>query len=92
MIPTKATLLSSKLSELQGIWLQPLCQECDRVADLACVVLGFKHGKQARLRDVLGRLKCSVCGTKPSLVKAADQPVPPEHLIGKGTWVIPLVP
>jgi hypothetical protein len=92
MIPTKQTLLNSKLWQLQDIWLQPLCPQCHRIADVACVLLAVKHGKHRMLGDVLPRLKCSVCGTKPSLVKAADQPIPPAHLIGAGQWVVPVLP
>lgn len=92
MVPTRHTLLTSKLSELQEIWLQPQCPGCHRVVDLSCQILALKHGKGALLGDVLGRLKCSVCGAKPSLIKAADQPIPPEHLIGSGQWVVPLAP
>jgi hypothetical protein len=56
------------------------------------VVLGLKFGKQRVLRDVLPRLKCSMCGARPNLVKAADQPIPPMHLIGDGSWVVPVLP
>jgi hypothetical protein len=92
MVPTKHTLLTSRLSQLQDIWLQPLCPSCNRLADVACVVLAMKLGKHRVLKDILPRLKCSVCGAAPSLVKAADQPIPPAHLIGAGTWVVPVLP
>jgi len=52
----------------------------------------MKLGKHRVLKDILPRLKCSVCGASPSLVKAADQPIPPAHLIGAGTWVVPVLP
>jgi len=92
MIPTKETLLRSKLLDLRDIWLQPLCPRCHRTSDMSCVVLSMKLGKHRVLREVLPRLKCSVCGARPNLVKAADQPIPPMHMIGAGTWVVPVLP
>jgi hypothetical protein len=93
MIPTRDTLLTSKLSELPEIWLQPACQSCGRQVNVPCVVLALKHGRGARLADVLAKLRCSMCSGKPSRVKAADAPIPEEHMIAeRGSWVVPLLP
>lgn len=92
MIPTRHTLLVSKLSELQEIWLQPECPGCRRRVNLPCQLLAAKHGARTSLAELLLKLKCSACGRKPAHVNAADAPVMPEHMIGEGTWVVPVLP
>jgi len=62
---------STGLAELAHLWLSIRC-ECRAGGALPLRYLAAAHGWKMPLSDVVGRLKCTNCGQRPSSVELVD--------------------
>ena len=69
----RSAILECKLDDLVAmeLWAWAVCSSCDGNRELVLQLLGASY-PEAKLRDVLPRLRCSSCGGRPSKVVALD--------------------
>jgi len=67
-----AFLLNATLADLSGTWLEIRC--CKGVTYLPLRQLAPSKPENARLREVLARLRCSKCRSRPSMLVLVEDP------------------
>lgn len=72
--PKPRNPLSTRLDALGSCWLE--VSGCCQIVYLPLPLLAKKHGGGLMLRDVLARLRCSKCGSKPSILALVERTEP----------------
>ncbi len=77
---TRHEFMASRLSELEGYWIEVTCPaKCAgggvaRTGGLPCKLLVKRGWGHLFVGEVIARLRCERCGSRPSLVVAMDHP------------------
>jgi hypothetical protein len=65
LIPAPTDALGARLFELAGTSLRIVCGCCTTSGFYPVDAMAAAHGGGLAVRDVLRRLRCTVCGTRP---------------------------
>jgi hypothetical protein len=93
----RETFLRSKVSDLAGYWIEITCPTAcvgggvSRRTGIPCKLLAERGYGNLRVSQLLPKLRCEKCGSKPSLVQALDNPAGPSPQY-PDTWVETLLP
>jgi len=68
-----ALSLDSTLAESAGYWLEIRCA-CGAVSFQPCKLLAKRYAPDLHLNDVLARLRCQQCGSRPATVALVERP------------------
>lgn len=69
---SRETALAMRLGQLGAHWLHVACSGCTKSALVPCRMLATKLGASTQLRDVLPRLHCQDCGSRPKSVELQE--------------------
>ena len=74
---TRSEFLASKLADLAGYWLEVTCSKAcagnaPYVVKIPCKLMASRGYGQLRVADMLPRLACKRCGSRPAQVLAMN--------------------
>ena len=91
---SRAALLASPLQALTGMWLRVNCPPtCTKIVYMPFKLLVSRAPARGdiRLEQLLGKLRCSVCGQRPASARVLDQASEGDHS-NAATWHVDVLP